>query len=111
MEGVHAKGRRINFAPGVISLPAGTDRLEFSFTGLNFHDPTRLKFRTRMKGIDDGWVLIGNRRITDYRNLLPGTYQFQVEATSGNGLWSASPPWWTSSSNPTTGKRGGFKSP
>jgi hypothetical protein len=91
MEGVHAKGRRINFAPGVISLPAGTDRLEFSFTGLNFHDPTRLKFRTRMKGIDDGWVLIGNRRITDYRNLLPGTYQFQVEATSGNGLWSASP--------------------
>ena len=91
MEGVRTRGTRIDLAPGTISLPAGTDRLEFSFTGLNFHDPTRLKFRTRMKGLDEDWVLIGDRRVTDYRNLLPGTYQFQVEATSGNGLWSASP--------------------
>lgn len=91
MEAVRTKGNRIDLSPGTISLPAGTDRLEFTFTGLNFHDPTRLKFRTRMKGIDDDWVLIGDRRVTDYRNLLPGTYQFQVEATSGNGLWSASP--------------------
>jgi signal transduction histidine kinase/ligand-binding sensor domain-containing protein len=91
MEGVRAKGTPINFTPRMISLPAGADRLEFAFTGLNFHDPARLKFRTRMKGLDDDWVLIGDRRVTDYRNLLPGTYQFQVEATTGNGLWSTSP--------------------
>ena len=36
-------------------------------------------------------MLLGDRRVTEYRNLQPGTYQFQVEATSGNGLWSASP--------------------
>ena len=91
MEAVRAKGNRIDLTPSMVALPPGTDRLEFSFTGLNFHDPARLKFRTRMKGIDDDWVMIGDRRVTDYRNLLPGTYQFQVEATSGNGLWSTRP--------------------
>lgn len=91
MEGIHSNGNRINFNPAMISLPAGSSRLEFSFTGLNFHDPSRLKFRNRMIGIDDDWVPIGDRRVSEYRNLPPGSYQFQVEATTGNGLWSASP--------------------
>jgi signal transduction histidine kinase/ligand-binding sensor domain-containing protein len=91
VEGIRANGKRINFVPSRIALPAGTDRLEFSFTGLNFHDPGRLKFRNRITGIDDDWVLLGDRRVTEYRNLQPGTYQFQVEATTGNGLWSMTP--------------------
>jgi signal transduction histidine kinase/ligand-binding sensor domain-containing protein len=91
MEEIRANGRRFNFNPRRISLPAGTDRLEFSFTALNFHDPGRLKFRNRITGIDNDWVLLDDRRIAEYRNLQPGTYQFQVEATSGNGLWSAVP--------------------
>ena len=91
LEEIRANGNRINFIPKLISLPAGTERLEFSFTGLNFHDPGRLKFRNRIAGIDDDWVLIGDRRITEYRNLPPGNFRFEVEATSGNGLWSASP--------------------
>ncbi len=91
LEEIRANGNRINFTPKLISLPAGTDRLEFSFTGLNFHDPARLKFRSRVVGIDDEWVMSGDRRFTEYRNFRPGSYQFQVEATSGNGLWSANP--------------------
>jgi signal transduction histidine kinase/ligand-binding sensor domain-containing protein len=91
MEEIRANGRRLNFNPRLISLPAGTDRLEFSFTALNFHDPGRLKFRNRITGIDNDWVQLDDRRITEYRNLQPGTYQFQVEATSGSGLWSAVP--------------------
>jgi signal transduction histidine kinase/ligand-binding sensor domain-containing protein len=91
IEEIRANGKRINFIPKHISLPAGTDRLEVSFTGLNFHDPGRLKFRSRITGIDDDWILLGERRVTEYRNLRPGTYQFQAEATSGNGLWSTTP--------------------
>lgn len=91
MEGVHANGKRINFIPSRIALPAGTDRLEFAFTGLNFHDSSRLKFRTFLTGIDGDWVLLGNRRVTEYRDLKPGSYQFRVEATAGNELWSAAP--------------------
>jgi signal transduction histidine kinase len=91
VEGIRANGKKINFTPRRISFPAGTDRLEFSFTGLNFHDSGRLKFRNRITGIDDDWVMLGDRRVTEYRNLQPGIYQFQVEATTGNGLWSATP--------------------
>jgi signal transduction histidine kinase/ligand-binding sensor domain-containing protein len=91
IEEIRANGNRINFIPKHISLPAGTDRLEVSFTALNFHDPGRLKFRSRIIGIDDDWILLDKRRVTEYRNLRPGTYQFQAEATSGNGLWSANP--------------------
>jgi signal transduction histidine kinase/ligand-binding sensor domain-containing protein len=91
VEEIRANGKRINSIPKHIPLPAGTDRLEFSFTGLNFHDPGRLKFRCRITGIDDHWIPLGERRVTEYRDLRPGTYQFQAEATSGNGLWSAIP--------------------
>ena len=91
LDEIRANGNRINFIPKHIPLPAGTDRLEFSFTGLNFHDPGRLKFRNRIVGIDDEWVMSGDRRVTEYRNLPPGNYRFEVQATSGNGLWSVSP--------------------
>lgn len=74
LEEIRANGNRINFIPKLISLPAGADRLEFSFTGLNFHDPGRLKFRNRIVGIDDEWVLSGDRRVTEYRNLARGSY-------------------------------------
>ena len=91
IEEIRANGKRINFIPKHIPLPAGTDRLEVTFTGLNFHDPGRLKFRSRITGIDDDWIPLEERSVTEYRNLRPGTYQFQAEATSGNGLWSVTP--------------------
>ena len=91
MESIRANGKPIHFKPSLVELPPGSSRLEFSFTGLNFHDPSRLKFRSRMLGFDDGWMGIGNRRISEYSNLPPGKYRFQVEASSGGGLWSESP--------------------
>lgn len=91
IEGISANGTRINFSPGTISLPAGTERLGFEFAGQCFHDPRRLKFRNRLTDIELEWVVIGDRRITEYRNLKPGAYQFQVQATTGNGMWSARP--------------------
>lgn len=91
IEGIRANGKRINFTPRLVSLPPGSSRLEFSFTGLNFHDPGRLMFRSRMTGFDDDWVWIGSRRVSEFSNLPPGRHQFQVEASFGNGLWSESP--------------------
>lgn len=91
VEGIRANGKQINFTPSLVSLPPGSSRLEFSFTGLNFHDPGRLRFRSRLLGFEDDWVAIGNRRSYEYSSLPPGRYQFQVEASSGNGLWSESP--------------------
>ena len=62
--------------------------MEFKFSGLFFADPERLQFRNRLVGIEPDWAYVGNRRSAEYRNLGPGTYQFEVEASNGNGLWS-----------------------
>jgi signal transduction histidine kinase/ligand-binding sensor domain-containing protein len=91
MEGIRANGRAIPFNPRLVVLPPGSSRLEFAFTGLDFHDPGRVKFRRRMIGVEDDWVSIGSRRVSEFSNLPPGRYQFQVEASSGSGLWSAKP--------------------
>lgn len=91
IEKITANGDVQSAATGKLELPAGTERLEFEFAGLFFADPGRLKFRNRLKGVENEWTYVGNRRNADYRNLGPGTYHFEVEATTGNGLWSASP--------------------
>lgn len=91
IERVTANGDEVSAAGGKIQLPAGTERLEFQFTGLFFTDPGRLRFRNRLCGVESEWAYVGARRSADYRNLGPGTYHFDVEASIGNGLWSASP--------------------
>ena len=76
---------------GQISLPAGTRRLEIEFSGLFFNDPERLQFRNRLTEIEKDWQYVGNQQTAEYRNLAPGSYQFEVETSTGNGLWSSRP--------------------
>ncbi len=91
IERISANGDRLPATGGKISLPPGTERLEFDFTGLFFADPDRLRFRNRLRGVEDDWAYVGNRRSAEYRNLRPGSYWFEVEASTGNGLWSDRP--------------------
>ena len=91
LENIVSNGSSLAPVAGRISLPAGTERLEFKFSGLFFADPERLQFRNRLIGIEPDWAYVGNRRTAEYRNLGPGTYRFEVEASNGNGLWSPRP--------------------
>ena len=91
LESVASNGTSLDATAGRISLPAGTERLEFEFSGLFFADPERLQFRNRLIGIEPEWAYVGNLRTAEYRNLGPGTYQFEVESSNGNGLWSTQP--------------------
>lgn len=86
-----ADGSPIPLTSGKISLPAGSKRVELKFTGLFFSAPERLKFRSRLVGLEPNWIETGIKRSIEYRNLLPGHYRFEVEATTGNGLWSTQP--------------------
>jgi signal transduction histidine kinase/ligand-binding sensor domain-containing protein len=91
LETVASNGNSLDATVEPISLPAGTERLEFKYSGLFFADPERLQFRNRLIGIEPEWAYVGNRRTAEYRNLGPGNYQFEVEASTGNGLWSSEP--------------------
>jgi len=86
-----ANGNPVELREERITLPPGTERLEFEYSGIFFNDPDRLKFRNRLIGLDTEWVQAGNRRSAEYRNPGPGTFRFEVQASTGNGLWSPQP--------------------
>lgn len=62
--------------------------LSFQFAALTYFRNEDLHYAYKMVGLDDDWILSGNRRFTTYANLLPGNYTFQVRSTDPNGLWN-----------------------
>jgi ligand-binding sensor domain-containing protein len=84
IEQVLADRRPVSDGAGV---PPGRGDLEFRYTGLSFRVPERVHFHYRLLGFDPDWIDAGPRRVAYYTNVPPGTYHFQVEAASNEGLW------------------------
>lgn len=80
-------GKNLN-TEGVLEIPPGRHRFEFHYTGLNFAAPERVRFRTKLEGLDADWIEAGNRRSANYSPLPPGEYQLHVMACNQAGLWS-----------------------
>lgn len=91
IEQVFFNGANIPFSRDKVMLGPGTEQLGFQFTGLYVKDAERLKFRYRLSGLENHWTLSSGRRFVEYRNVAPGSYRFELEASIGNGLWSRQP--------------------
>ena len=78
----------------MMSLPAGTKRLQISYTAVALSPGHDLSFRYRLDGFDTDWAVAGARRQAFYTNLLPGRYQFHVEASGEDGSWTPSRATW-----------------
>ena len=87
---------------GAIDVPPGTAALDLSYTAPSFLAPQQLRFRIRLRGVDDDWQDVGGRRAAYYTRLPPGDYVFEVLATNADGVASApaslrlivAPFWW-----------------
>ncbi|GMU43858.1 MAG: hypothetical protein AMXMBFR25_18440 [Lysobacterales bacterium] len=103
-----ARVRRSNLSPPVVAetlehlnttregggpfvLDGRSGDIAISYAGLALQDPTGLRFRYRLVGYDERWRLAGDRRTVYYTNLAPGSYRFEVIATSSAGLDSPHP--------------------
>ena len=75
--------------PDKAKVPPGAKRISFSFTGLDLHAPTRVRFRYRLDDFDKTWSNTGFDRGATYTNLAPGTYTFRLIASNESGVWSA----------------------
>jgi signal transduction histidine kinase len=75
----------------VVDVPPGTATIELAYTALSFVAPWQLRFRTRLRGVDDRWQDVGGRRVAYYTRLAPGKYEFEVMAANGDGVSSARP--------------------
>jgi signal transduction histidine kinase len=71
-----------------IELSPGKTRFEFSYAGLSFIAPEKVRFRYKLEGFDKDWVEGGSRRIAYYTNLRPGKYRFWVTASNNDGVWN-----------------------
>ncbi len=88
VESVLADGRALRMTTPVVVRPGFGHRLEIPFSAYTFAHPARVQFHYRLSGVDDDWVDAGTRRTAYYTNLGPGTYEFQVRARNGDGVWS-----------------------
>jgi len=67
---------------------AGSQRdFEITYTALSFLAPENLRFQYRLEDFQADWVEAGGRRTAFYTNVPPGTYEFRVRATRGDGVW------------------------
>lgn len=84
------------------SLPGGR-RLSISYAGLSYLLPERIRYRTRLLGLEDRWIERGTRRNVEFIGLPPGEYVLEIAAAHPGGEWTAQvarwafriePRWW-----------------
>ena len=73
---------------GPAELPPGRHLLTFRYTAPTSRAARDLRFRYRLRGFDETWVDAGTRRLAQYTNLSPGSYEFQVIARHHDGAWA-----------------------
>jgi signal transduction histidine kinase/streptogramin lyase len=95
--------RSVKPSPG-LEIPYNNHSLVVGFAGLSFLDERGVRFRYRLKGLDEGWVETDQREVR-FPSLPAGAYTFEVLARNPEGVWSSRPaafsfrvrpPWWRS---------------
>ena len=74
---------------GDIRIPAGPQRVTFSYAGVTLSVPERVRFRYRLDGFDHEWSAPVAMREAGYTNLGPGWYRFRVMAANADGVWNS----------------------
>lgn len=69
-------------------IPAGRSRFSFTYAGLSFVSPHKVRYRYKLVGFDRHWIDAGSNRAAYYTNLPPGNYRFRVIACNNDGIWN-----------------------
>jgi ligand-binding sensor domain-containing protein/signal transduction histidine kinase len=86
-----------------VEIAPGQENVEIQYTGLSFIKPEHIRFKYRLRGLDEEWVEAGTRRAAYYSHLPPGEYIFSVIAANSDGVWNTEgaqlrivvhPPFW-----------------
>jgi ligand-binding sensor domain-containing protein/serine phosphatase RsbU (regulator of sigma subunit) len=72
-----------------IALPNSFNNLSFSFVGIHYASPEKVRYRFRLEGVNEEYSDLTNRTIVDYSELKPGKYTFYVRAVNKDDIWVA----------------------
>jgi len=70
------------------ALPPDSQYLDIKYFGLDLSKPKDVVYRYRLEGLDTTWQNAGSLTEAIYTHLRPGSYRFQVMASSGNDIWT-----------------------
>jgi len=77
--------------------------VSFSYSALDFTDPSRNRFAYKLENFDEDWVNAGSSHKATYTSLEPGEYIFRVKGSNNDGVWNeegvalsitVKPPFW-----------------
>lgn len=89
---VHIETIRVSEKPvkNFNNIKIGSDErnLMIEFVGISFTAPEQVVYKYRLKNSGESWQMTQQRRVR-YSALLPGDYEFQVQARNSDGVWSS----------------------
>jgi len=88
--------------PENLNLAYNNNFLTFHFMGITQRQPSLVKYKYKLDGLDENWSAVTSRNTAPYGNLPPGKFVFKVKAMNSSGQWSDEysysftirPPWW-----------------
>jgi streptogramin lyase len=73
-----------------VILDPGENNFQLTFSRLDFKNSEKIKYRYRLLGNNDLWAETDHRlRNINYSNLVPGSYNLEIEATNNFGDWDS----------------------
>jgi len=70
-----------------VNLPEGSSRITIQYAGLGYLMAKHIEYQTQLIGFDTQWQNKNNQTFTEFTNLEPGNYTFQMRAKYSNGQW------------------------
>jgi signal transduction histidine kinase/ligand-binding sensor domain-containing protein len=70
------------------NIAAGHASFSFTYAGLSYSAPSRVRYRFMLQGFDRTWTDAGTRRTAYYTNLPARHYTFRVQAANNDGVWN-----------------------
>lgn len=85
---VDDQDQALRAAGSSVQIEAGHNHFQFTYAGLSFVAPQKVRYRYMLEGFDHGWTDAGARRVAYYTNIPPGRYTFRVQAANNDGVWN-----------------------
>lgn len=70
-----------------ITLPAGSVHIAIYYAGLGFLNAENIQYQTSLSGLDSVWQDKHNQTYSEFTNLSPGKYVFNMRAKYPDGKW------------------------
>ncbi|MBU8891837.1 MAG: SpoIIE family protein phosphatase [Bacteroidales bacterium] len=71
-----------------IEIPYKNNLITIEFSALDFTNPEKNNYAYKVKGVENEWINLGNRRYATFSNLPPGNYTFQVKGSNSDYIWN-----------------------